>query len=137
MYTERVEQGLKKPCFFVCCDNYSDELYRGKRYRRQAVVKIEFMDNDDSESINYDRYNVIENLYDITEVIEGDEGSLRGYERKWEKSEKGFIFYVKYEYFYYVKEENAFMERLSIEENAFMEKLNIKEGEENGSKKKC
>lgn len=115
IYDERVEQGLKVPCFFVLCKSYSDELYRGKRYRRKAEVSIEYVTDDKSESINKDMNSVIEVMYDITEVIEAEGNELRGIERKVEKNEKGFVFSVNYEYFYYKDEDIDKMEILKQE----------------------
>ena len=115
IYDERVEQGLKVPCFFVLCKSYSDELYRGKRYRRKAEMSIEYVADDKRESINKDMNSVIEVLYDITEVIEAEGNELRGIERKVEKNEKGFVFSVNYEYFYYKNEDIDKMEILKQE----------------------
>ena len=121
IYDERVEQGLKVPCFFVLCKSYSDELYRGKRYRRKAEMSIEYVADDKRESINKDMNSVIEVLYDITEVIEAEGNELRGIERKVEKNEKGFVFSVNYEYFYYKNEDS---EKMEILEEDIMLKLN-------------
>lgn len=118
IYDERVEQGLKTPCFFVLCKSYSDELYRGKRYRRKAEMSVEYVADDKSDAINRDMNSVIENLYDITDMIEAEGNELRGIERKVEKNEKGFIFNVNYEYFYYRTEEDDKMEILKQYEKA-------------------
>lgn len=112
IYTERVEQGLKTPCFFVMCSKYSDELYRGKRYRARADISIEYVAECTAENVNAEENSIIERLYDITEVISTGEGELRGTERKAEKNDKGFVFSVVYQYFYYKNESNENMEVL-------------------------
>ncbi len=112
IYTERVEQGLKTPCFFILCRNYSDELYRGKRYKAGADFSIEYAAECTAENINSAANSIIEKLYDITEVISTDEGELRGIERKVEKNDKGFVFSVRYQYFYYKNKDAENMEVL-------------------------
>lgn len=107
IYTENVEQDLKRPCFFIYCQNYSDELFRGKRYKRSTDIVVEFIP-DDSDSLNSDTNKVIEDLYDITENIEYDNSILCGINRSVSNAENGIAFNVRYEYFYY-KEDNADM----------------------------
>ena len=78
-------------------------------------MSIEYVADDKRESINKDMNSVIEVLYDITEVIEAEDNELRGIERKVEKNEKGFVFSVNYEYFYYKNEDIDKMEILKQE----------------------
>ena len=78
-------------------------------------MSIEYVADDKRESINKDMNSVIEVLYDITEVIEAEGIELRGIERKVEKNEKGFVFSVNYEYFYYKNEDIDKMEILKQE----------------------
>ena len=78
-------------------------------------MSIEYVADDKSESINKDMNSVTEVLYDITEVIEAEGNELRGIERKVEKNEKGFVFSVNYEYFYYKNEDIDKMEILKQE----------------------
>ena len=78
-------------------------------------MSIEYVADDKRESINKDMNSVIEVLYDITEVIEAEGNELRGIERKVEKNEKGFVFSVNYEYFYYKNEDIDKMEILKQE----------------------
>lgn len=78
-------------------------------------MSIEYVADDKRESINKDMNSVTEVLYDITEVIEAEGNELRGIERKVEKNEKGFVFSVNYEYFYYKNEDIDKMEILKQE----------------------
>ena len=78
-------------------------------------MSIEYVADDKRESVNKDMNSVIEVLYDITEVIEAEGNELRGIERKVEKNEKGFVFSVNYEYFYYKNEDIDKMEILKQE----------------------
>lgn len=89
-------------------------------------MSIEYVADDKRESINKDMNSVTEVLYDITEVIEAEGNELRGIERKVEKNEKGFVFNVNYEYFYYKNEDSEKMEILEQYENVKMGELKEK-----------
>lgn len=110
IYTENVEQGLKQPCFFIYCNNYGDELYRGKRHRVYADIVIEFI--PPKEQINFGTNSVIEELFNITECVELDGNMLSGINRKVENAESGAVFSVRFEYFYYKDDKTDKMEIL-------------------------
>lgn len=112
VYTEAVKQGLNTPCFFVGCNKYSDELYRGNRYKVYAGIEIRFYFNQDSDTVKADTQSILEKLWDCTEIIDYDNGQLRGVERKWENKDDGLMFYVSYGFFYYRNEETENMEVL-------------------------
>lgn len=111
IYTESVEQGLKTPCFFIYCNNYADELYRGNRCRVSTDVVIEYVP-DTEQKINKTANNVIEKLYEAAELVEVEGNFLRALNRNIENTEGGIIFNVKYEYFYYKTDEVDNMESL-------------------------
>lgn len=111
IYTESVEQGLKTPCFFIYCNNYTDELYRGNRYKVSTDIVIEYVP-DNTQKINNAVNNVIEKLYEVTELIEDESNFLRGLNRSIENTEGGVIFNVRYEYFYYKTDKVDNMEDL-------------------------
>lgn len=112
VYTEAVKQGLNTPCFFVGCSNYSDKLYRGNRYKAHARIEIRFYFNPESDTAKADTQSILEKLWDCTEVIDYDNGQLRGMEREWENKDDGLVFYVSYGFFYYRNEEIENMEVL-------------------------
>ncbi len=112
IYAENVEQGLKRPCFFIYCKDYKDERYRGNRYKVNADIVIEYLPPDEEKSINADVNNIIEVLYDITEYIKIDDNVLQGNNRLIENAENCIIFNVSYGYFYYKSEDVVHMENL-------------------------
>lgn len=112
IYTENVEQGLKRPCFFIYCKDYKDERYRGNRYKVNCDIIIEYSPPEEEQSINADVNNIIESLYDITEYIEVDDNILQGNNRQVENAEDCIIFNVSYGYFYYKTEDIELMENL-------------------------
>lgn len=95
------------PCFFVLCKGYSDDVYRGRRWRVRADIVIEFIADNSTGDINSVINDTAERLYDAVYVINTDEGISRGIDRKCEKSERGCTFYVSYEYFYYRSDESC------------------------------
>ena len=58
IYTENVEQGLNRPCFFIYCKDYKDERYRGNRYKVNADIVIEYLPAEE-ENINVDVNSII------------------------------------------------------------------------------
>ena len=117
IYTENVEQELKRPCFFIYCTNYKDELYRGKRYKLSTNTVIEYMPPkpEDDRETNRNVNNILPKLYDITEMIDVDGNLLRGLDRSVENTDGGVVFNVRYEYFYYKNEDIDKMEILKQE----------------------
>lgn len=113
IYTEANKQGLITPCFFINCNNYSNELYRGARYKVQAKIEVRFYFDTESDTQKADTQSILEKLWDCTDVINYDNGQLRGVERSFENKDDGFVFYVSYGYFYYEKNTNDTMEILS------------------------
>ena len=93
IYTENVEQGLNRPCFFIYCKDYKDERYRGNRYKVNADIVIEYLPAEE-ENINVDVNSIIEDLYDITEYINIDDNLLQGNNRLVENAENCVIFNV-------------------------------------------
>lgn len=114
IYTENVEQGLKLPCFFIYCKGYKDELYRGKRYRLSTDIVVEYIPEEDGET-NRNVNNILSVLYDVTELVDVDGNLLRGLDRSVENTDGGTVFNVRYEYFYYKREEADKMEILKQE----------------------
>ena len=111
IYTENVEQGLNRPCFFIYCKDYKDERYRGNRYKVNADIVIEYLPAEE-ENINADVNSIIEDLYDITEYINIDDNLLQGNNRLVENAENCVIFNVSYGFFYCKTADVEIMENL-------------------------
>lgn len=43
IYTERVEQGLKEPCFFVYCINPSVDIFLGDRLKNSLQFAVQYI----------------------------------------------------------------------------------------------
>jgi len=67
IYTERVEQGLQEPCFFVQCLNPAFNLDLGRRYKSTQQFCIQYfpqVQNSKSECIS-----IMQTLFDCLENI--------------------------------------------------------------------
>ncbi len=111
IYTEKFEQGLKKPCFFIYCKNYDDKLFRGKRYKVSVEVCVEFVPEDE-KATNKEVNEILQGLYNATDMIDVDGNLINGIDKNVENTKGGILFNVKYEYFYYRQEEKEEMEKL-------------------------
>ena len=97
IYTEKVEQGLKEPCFSILCLNGSDEQNVGNRRNRECLFNITYFPKTDmpiSECLN-----VKENLYDLLSMIEVNDSMLRGVRMSGEVVDGVLQFQVTYAYF--------------------------------------
>lgn len=117
VYTERVEQGLKLPCFFVYCNDLKRRRYRGERYLAQNEICIQYVP-DDTARLNDEITKTTEKLFLYTEYIRVSCGEgetvLNGTKARAEKGDGYINFYVNYDMFYSKSEETELMEVLTI-----------------------
>lgn len=73
IYTEIVEQGLVKPCFFIAYLNVNSRPKRGKRYLLENQMVIQYLTS--SKEPNAEMYRVAERLNNCLECI-SVEGNL-------------------------------------------------------------
>lgn len=111
-YTESIEQGLNKPCFFVFCINPTNRVFFGKRYFRQNQFCIQFFPADESRE-NEDCNAVAERLFSCLEYITVTEDLVRGTKMKYEIVDGVLNFFVNYDMFVYKVEPSDAMEEIS------------------------
>lgn len=111
-YTESIEQGLNKPCFFVFCINPTNRVFFGKRYFRQNQFCIQFFPADESRA-NEDCNAVAERLFSCLEYITVTEDLVRGTKMKYEIVDGVLNFFVNYDMFVYKVEPSDAMEEIS------------------------
>lgn len=46
IYTEHMEQGFERPCFFISCVNFEHKRFRGERYLQQNEFCIRYFPED-------------------------------------------------------------------------------------------
>lgn len=99
IYTDGVEQGLQKPCFFVGFLEPSERQIIGQRYYRDTGVYIQYIPEETGQKRR--TLNLVSDiLMDGMEYITLEDGSLlRGTARKVKVSEGVLSFFVNYNMF--------------------------------------
>ncbi len=116
IYTERVEQGLNKPCFFVTCINPNIRLYRGRRYLHTNQYAIQYL--TDAVEPRAECAAVAERLFRCVELISVDGDLMRGTGMSAEVTEEAMTFTVNYDFFSYRPKDDPKMEDFEGTETA-------------------
>lgn len=98
IYAEKVEQGLKEPCFFISCIAPTKRLFVGRRYFRTNTFCIQFFPRDpdyEKEECNA----AAERLFSCLEYITIDGDLMRGTGMKSETVDGVLNFFVNYDCF--------------------------------------
>ena len=115
IYTEKVEQGLKEPCFSVLCLNGSDEQNIGSRRNREYPFNITYFPSTDTPYLEC--LKVMENLYDLFSVIEVGDSMLRGTRMNGDIVDDVLQFQVTYAFFLLVAKTEDGMEEVEVTTN--------------------
>ena len=112
IYTEKVKQGLKEPCFFVMCIAYTKEKQTTHRYSNSIPCNITyFPSKDDSME---ECMKVCEALYELLELITVDSYCLHGNGMEGRVVDGLLQFQVNYSPFLVSKAEETGMSELDI-----------------------
>lgn len=100
IYTESVEQGLSKPCFFIFPLNPSESPLIDNRAIRKIPFVIQYLTKNESEI-----HSVAENLFSTLRRIELLDGNqINGLNLKYEMKDGVLHFFVEYmPIVYYIK----------------------------------
>ena len=90
IYTEKAEQGLKKPCFFVFVERDAIKRSAIGRYRRELAVKITYFPKEMNE--NREMEEAALTLCKALELITAGESVLRGGRMDWRISDGRMVF---------------------------------------------
>ena len=115
IYTEKVQQGLKEPCFFILCLNGSDKQNVGSRRNREYLFNITYIPKTDKPTIEC--LNVKEKLYDLLTMIDVNGSKLRGAEMKGEIVDGVLQFQVTYSFFLLTVNTEEGMENIEVTTN--------------------
>ncbi len=107
VYSEKVEQGFKSPCFSINCESINNQLYRGKRYRTENNIDIHYYSGTADE--REDNNDVMTRLFKCLEYIDIPGSVLRGENMKMEIQEDHCSFKVSYCCFYFTEEDYELM----------------------------
>lgn len=116
IYTENIEQGIKKPCFFV--------LHRSTEHKKLIMGRMIFEYGFEikamfSERKNSGIHSISNRITDALRVIDCDDWKINAEEIKFTNKEDIMTCWVKY----------VISARFEEDESELMEKLDIKEGE--------
>ena len=115
IYTESVEQGLKEPCFSVLCLNGSDEQNVGTRRNREHLFNVTYFPSTDEPILEC--LKVMEDLYELLNVIEVDSSNMRGTRMKGEIVDGVLHFQVTYSFFLLIVNYEEGMEEIEVTTN--------------------
>lgn len=97
IYAEKVNQGLKEPCFFVSSINKTVRHHRNSYYISQNPISIQYFPKSDSK--NEQCNEVSEILFDILELLEVENDLIRGSEMSSQIIDGVLNFDVTYSFF--------------------------------------
>lgn len=106
IYTSKIEQGLKEPCFFVRCINATNNLFRGKRRTTTNQFVIQYFPQDDIDLYEESNY-IFERILYATEYIKVDDDILRGIGVGYTINDDTLMVMVNYDFPIYREEEPA------------------------------
>lgn len=128
IYIEKMEQGLKEPCFFILSINTAERKFFNRRYKFNQSFVIQYFPKN-KKSSNEEMFIVADRLMGALEYIEqlGTEEKtiLRGKNRNYKIVDGVLNFFVDYDFFAYIE----------VQEPPFMEVLELgNKGAEDGNK---
>ena len=112
IYTEKVEQGLKEPCFLIRCLNPTKNLFLGRCYKRTNQFSIQYIPS--TQDANEECNNVMERLFECLENVILQGKPVHGAELHGEITDGILTFTVNYDGFVLKEEEQFNMEDLEI-----------------------
>lgn len=112
IYTSKIEQGLKEPCFFVRCINATNNLFRGKRRTTTNQFVIQYFPQDDVDLYEESNY-IFERILYATEYIKVDNDIIRGIGVRHPINDDTLMVMVNYDFpIYRLQEPDEMMEEL-------------------------
>ena len=115
IYTEEVEQGFLKPCFFIQTIRTGYQLLINNRYKMDNAFCVHFFPADEEEEIaEMDKASV--KLVSALEFIKIDEKLKQGINKYTEYGDKALHFFVEFNLLLIRKmEDGALMEEYSLD----------------------
>lgn len=97
VYTEAVKQGLEDGSFIIECLNPTNVRYLGQRYYRTNQFCIHYFPKTDEPKSECNE--ILEQLYEALEIIEVDDGLVRGTDMSSQMDDNVLHFFVNYNLF--------------------------------------
>lgn len=112
IYTSKIEQGLKEPCFFVRCINATNNLFMGQRRTTTNQFVIQYFPSDTIEL--YEESNdIFERIIYATEYIKDGNDIMRGTSAGYAINDDTLMVIINYDFpIYRLQEPDEMMEEL-------------------------
>lgn len=108
IYTEKVEQGLEEPCFFVYCISPSKDIFLGRRMKRNYQFAIQYIPRGPNKKAEIN--GVFEQLNDAVRFIDVGEDKMLAMSVSPDISDEVLTLSVTYTFFSYEKQEGDLMD---------------------------
>jgi hypothetical protein len=96
IYIDTVEQGLKKPCFFIRLLKSDQIKLIGNKYDMKNFFDVLYIPENESKCAK-ELNQVSETLYDVLEYITLESGLIRGTKMKGEARDNVLHFFINYD----------------------------------------
>lgn len=112
VYTEKVKQGFKEPCFSLECVKSGIQLFRDERYRMTCEIHLHYYDNRKRESYT----DMACSLFGILNYTVAEGMTIRPISIEMNSEEDYCLFKLKYDFFCFIdnKDENVLMQEVTI-----------------------
>ena len=104
IYTEKIEQGLSEPCFFISSLTQNSSQFFSSRYKKNNLFSIQYFPS--SQEIKAECNDVAERLNECLEWIEVDGDLIRGTNLSSEIADDVLNFTLNYNFFAVSKSNN-------------------------------
>ena len=112
IYTEKVEQGLKEPCFLIRCINPTKNVFLGRCYKRTNQFAVQYIPST-MDAIE-ECHSVLERLFECLQDVIPSDKPVHGKEMDGKIEEGILTFTVNYDGFEYKPEDVYIMEDLEL-----------------------
>jgi len=112
IYTEKVDQGLKEPCFLIRCLNPTKNIHLGSVYKRTNLFTIQYFPS--TLEANEECASVLERLFECLEYVTVSNKKVRGTDLHGEVTNGVLTFMVNYDGFVLKQESKTNMTRYGL-----------------------
>ena len=116
IYTDRVTQGLREPCFLVSCLSGTRNVDLGRRYSRTAQFSVQYFPQVEGDSAEIN--DVLERLLEALETVEADGCLLHGRDITGTPHDGMLTVTASYDGFVLCEEEQTTMQSVTTQTNA-------------------
>lgn len=112
IYTEKVEQGLKEPCFLIRCLNPTKNKHLGQVYKRTNQFSVQYIPS--TMDVNEECHSVLERLFECLEDVILSDKPVHGTELNGEIQDDILTFTVNYDGFVLKYEDETAMDDVDV-----------------------